>query len=289
MVHLNKKLLTFFLILFGVSACSHSPVTEQLTPEEAVRRRQGIGAELAQRLEGHLQVKSDSAVRDYLQKLTLQLKSGVPELQGATVSVQLFKSGSGTWQSYGLPGPRVYVSLEVLKLVKFENELAAEIALQLAHLQKKHLLYRLVGNPELEFSNLALNVPDGASAITSAVPKAEDTEHDLEALFWKRPKESINQIVFFGNEGIFAFSSAEQIVAFQTAVEILYHAGYDARGLIGLLDLYQTSGKHTPVDEELNQILKDAVRRKIATYVPLLNPIVKTSRFQEIHKRIAQL
>jgi hypothetical protein len=86
---------------------------------------------------------------------------------------------------------------------------------------------------------------------------------------------------------IWVFGSLENEHAIESAVDRIYKAGYDPRGLVSYFDRVPTKSKNQVESE--NEALKDKSRRTIAFYAPLLNPIVRTEDFYKMRKRLERL
>lgn len=86
---------------------------------------------------------------------------------------------------------------------------------------------------------------------------------------------------------IWVFSTLENERAIEGAVDRVYKAGYDPRGLVSYFDRVPSRSKNQL--ESDNEALKDKARRTIAFYAPLLNPIVRTEDFYKMRKRLERL
>ena len=86
---------------------------------------------------------------------------------------------------------------------------------------------------------------------------------------------------------IWAFGPLENERAIEGAVDRIYKAGYDPRGLVSYFDRVPTKSRNA-MDAE-HEGLKDKTRRTIAFYAPLLNPIVRTEDFYRMRKRLERL
>ncbi len=84
-------------------------------------------------------------------------------------------------------------------------------------------------------------------------------------------------------------SEAQEKRTFQVAVQILYEAGYDARGIISLLTLYLNHPDYSPYSMSLVSSLIDFSWHEVAVYAPLRNPITNSENFVQMRKRIEQL
>jgi predicted Zn-dependent protease len=260
-----KPIFILILILSFVG-CSGKPVTSEISPEEVIRRGQEFRQELARQFESHFKFNNNTEVLVYLRSLAQTISENVPELQKSSIGVWLIKEPDKKWYNYGLPEGRVYLSTNMVRRCNYENELTAAIALQFAHILTRHVIERLQKESprDEELSSL------GEVAVGGKIGLG--------------PK-----IQFLGPKGILTFSEGAEIQAVQSAVLILYHSGYDARGLISLFELYQNNPLHSPYEMGTIKKLIEKTRREIALYAPLRNPIVRSQSFLMIQKRMKQL
>lgn len=86
---------------------------------------------------------------------------------------------------------------------------------------------------------------------------------------------------------VWQFGELENQRAVEAAVDRIYKAGYDPRGLVNYFDRIPERVKGTPDPE--NEFLKSKARRTITFYAPLLNPIVRTEGFYKMRKRLERL
>ena len=152
-------------------------------------------------------------------------------------------------------------------MLEFENELAADLAIQLSYLKRKDVLNRL--NQDLDFT--------------------KGRHIDLTRMSPDEAQQWVDKVEFLGEDGLFTFSEDEEREALIGAVDILYRAGYDSRGILTLLDRFRENPTHSPYLENKIDRFKQCVRRKIALYTPLLNPIVQTQEFLIARNRMGKL
>lgn len=94
---------------------------------------------------------------------------------------------------------------------------------------------------------------------------------------------------FFGTDGIFSFDLEEMKASIRTAVDILYAAGFDNRGLCQLWSVLKNNPSHSPFPEKVLDELDEFTRATTSRYAPLRNPIVRTEEFKSVEKRILKL
>ncbi len=146
--------LGFFFLLFG---CSTSPVLPLLNHEEIVNRDRALGDEIAQNFKLQFKFKSDFEVLRYLKNLGQELVNSTQQLAEFPVGVWIFLRNQEKWFSYGLPGNRIYLPLDLLKSLDFENEIAAAMAIQFGHLLRRDLAEQISREEFIPNANIDVN------------------------------------------------------------------------------------------------------------------------------------
>ncbi len=256
---MNRLRILAFLALGGiVTACASSGEHSYVTVEEQVRRDQSTGLHLAEGLEAKLRLKNDIEVSVYLREIAQSLSSATPELRDSPVGVLTFHQTDKRWRNFGIPGNRIYLCIELMQRIRYENVLASMIAFELAHLMHRHVLKRL----------------DAVIGAPAEIPSQTRLAFPAQ---------------YIGPKGIFAFSSDDHLNSVETAVGVLYRAGYDPRGLVRLWTEYQGNPEHSPYDPDLLWKMIERTRQAIAQFAPLRNPVVRSASFLKIQKRIRSL
>lgn len=267
---------SIFVLLFTlvvVTGCASPPV-RQMTREEKIQKEIRIGAALSLQFEGEIKIVNDTKVSDYLTQVTRELAAQSPDLKDRLISVHIInlptkEARQIKWSSYSLPPLRLYLSYSYLKVVDYENELAAWIALELGNVLQRNLI-----------SHLA----------RSAKPVTDEASPEV------RPEAGVDyleklpdQVTFFGKNSVFSYDQEELVKALEHGMGLLYGAGYDPRGMVSLLTHYIENPNEAPVSSEDAGVLLESARRIIALHSPLRNPIVRSRRFLESSKRMKRL
>jgi predicted Zn-dependent protease len=271
-------LVVLLISLSSIVGCSTTSEKEVLTEEEVTRREANINSELVVRFESQIKFQEDKDVAVYLRKIAETLTQASPELVSSPVGVWLIQSRTKKWESYSLPGNRIYLSGAILKKFEYENEVAALLALQLGHLVHHQVLKKL--------DELLEPKKDIQSPID---PTHKFKKKELKVLSSPRGQEFVRMAQYFGPNGVFAYNEDEHLEAIQGAVEVLYTAGYDARGLISLFELFRKNLKYSPYDSDTLDKMIERARYEVAQFAPLRNPIVRTQSFTSIQKRFQRL
>jgi len=232
----------FFSGLFV--ACTYPELKKEETIQETVKKDEATGAKLAPQFEQNFHKKRDKKVEAYLTDLTKRLAHNVQDLGTNSFQVTLLDDRRLRWTNYNLPTSRVYLSVGLIRSINFENEIAAGIALELAHLRKRDVATQLSTAGKIDFSEA---------------------------------------------DSVFAYTEKTQLGAIENAVDLLYQAGFDPRGLVTLFQIYQKNPTHSPYSEAMLVRFLEKTRRTLAAYTPLRNPVVRSQNFLLIRKRIQTL
>ncbi len=233
--------ISVLLFIFG---CTTPRVTE-VNPGEKQRQDYAIGVALAQQFEGEFDLRNDPAISRYLEELATALLHSSPSLNENPPRIRIIKDRGRHWRNYAFPGNRLYLSRSLLRSIKFENELAASIALELAHLDKRDVVTR----------------------------------------YEKLPPNSN----LFEEGGLFDFPPEAQRAALESAMEMMYQAGFDPRGMVRLLGRYQENPDQSPYNEIMVKALMENSWQIIALHAPLRNPIIRSDRFLAVYQRMQKL
>lgn len=271
------KIFGFFFLLAAISAmgCVGTPPLKPPDPEVRAQHESKIGNALARQLEVQIKLKQEKDILSYLQNLGRLVADSKSELRIPTLAVALVKDQSSVWRNMSLPGNRIYLSIGLIRTLEFENELAAAIALELGHIYKAHLFERIFKRGSNE------NDRDAPMPTKSPKPPLDVEAYnsiDLNAEFR-----------FFGENGILTFTDEANREGIETAVELLYRAGFDPRGILTIWTRYQANLKHSPHDVPTLAKLVEQTRKSLALFAPLRNPIVRSQAFMMIQKRIQRL
>jgi hypothetical protein len=231
-------------LAFALPAC----VTPKKADDGVISdpRRDGeTGVQLSTLFESGSELREDRLVSAYLEEIANTLTHSVPSLRDQPVQVYILKDHGSRWMNYGFPGNRIYLSRAMLRNVRFENELAAAIAFELAHVAKRDLLTRYE----------SLRHPAGL------------------------PSRS----------GIFDFPVEIRLRALDSAMEMMYQAGFDPRGMALLLNDYKETPSISPFEPKVTDQLTENSWRIIALHAPLRNPIVRSDRFLAVYQRMKKL
>jgi len=244
-----------------LSGCSSLMFYQASEPKSEVVIHEKLGEELFSILKSKIALKQDPEILQYLHTLGESLAQGTDELQKIPIHIELLQDVNQKWQSYSLPGHKIFLSTGLLKRAQYENEIAAVLAIQFGHILNNNMVKRFW---ELENENRSSRGPYRKMA--------------------SYPLRSLEDVQEF-----FQFSEAHDVSAFRTGVDVLYRAGYDVRGLVSICDIFNKNQKYSPYSSDRISELLENVRHEIAMYPPLRNPIIKSHKFISVQKRIQRL
>lgn len=267
---MHRRGLEIFLITALIMVgCSAVPPREiEITKSRQLQLDNSFGVKLSQEVESYLSLRSDLNVDVYLRKVAVRLVRSHGTFSKSPVGVKLHYKRDGRWRNYGIPGIRIYLSLDLIKKAENENELAAIMSMQLAHVAHRHLLDQ-VGLSE----QMTRQVPLQASGLPN---------QSLPYLI-NRP------VIRWGPQDSFVYPMDEVVESIATAVELMYQAQYDPRGMLWLWQTYKDHSERSPYSPEQIEAFAQATYKNIVQYSPLRNPIIRTEEFTKIRERIAQL
>lgn len=133
-----RKISLLLLLILGCA--TPQPIDTHVTQERLPDR--AVGRILAQKFEAQVKLYPDPTLSTYLEDLATSLVQFSSVLRENKVSAQVVEDVSHRWTSYAFPGNQIYLSRSLLRSIRFENELAAVIALEFAHLENRDLMVR---------------------------------------------------------------------------------------------------------------------------------------------------
>ena len=248
----------FFLLFFCLSlGCSSKQPKKVFSLKEKMRFEQKVGINLAKVFEKKLEFVQDQFILSYLTTLGEKLYQAIVNQENISISTKLMKNNHEHYFNSSLPGNRIYISLKLLGQLKYENQLAASMAIEVARILKKSAIKKIYQSDSEFYS----------------VEKIIDFDEIIKNL----------------KDGSFQYTDLENAEIIQFSIKILYLAGFDPRGLLYYFKVLQTLGKHSPYSEEQLQEFIEVARREIVKFPPLLNPTVGSEYFNQVMKRVKKL
>jgi hypothetical protein len=233
-------------------SCSSPPPAAPVSVKERLRRDSVVVSQVIEKFELQLKFKNSKNEIYFLQQIAESIAQATPELADTPIKVRIIEDSSRRWRSYGIVGNRLYISRGALKKLQYENQVAAIMAIEFAHILNRHLI-----------SHLEAKAP---SELT--------------------PLKGTSKIDFFGENGVFVLTEEEFLKSLKSANDILYRAGYEVRGLISIFEIFKSFKDHSPISPSLNIKLLEAVRENNASLPPLKNPTINSEQFLKFKSKI---
>jgi predicted Zn-dependent protease len=249
----------FILMIVAQSACISAP-PKKVTALEQAQEENTVGGALAKPFEAKIRYKTDPVVNRYLSLLAEMISSASGDVRLNGVGIAIIQDINGQWRNYSLPGRKIYISVGMLKQLKYDNEVAALIALEFGNIVQRHALNHL----KKQFPNQV----SGTGTPSNIQPA---------------------QVDYFGENGLFSFDVEEFKLSVSAAIDLLYRSGFDNRGLLHVWSVLEENPEHSPFPEKVLEELSGYTRDILSKYAPLRNPVVSTQSFSIIRKRIQNL
>jgi predicted Zn-dependent protease len=225
-----------------------TPEVRPPSPIEVARKDNALGQKLLERWEFPLRLHRDLDLEVYLRTTAAKLQQASPMIREFPLAVSIVHEEASLEKNYAFPGIQLYLSQAQLKRIEFENELAALIAVELARVEQRQFLRKMERDS-----------PEDPSLIRRAD--------------WR---------------DLFDFEEAEDLEATAGAVQLLYRAGYDVRGVATFWEKLIPIAESTGHSRTRIELLREHAYKNIALLPPLRNPIVRTEAFDRFRKRVQQ-
>ena len=247
-----KPVLISILITMMVS-CASPPKPKTLTPQEQIEVDTVRARDLTGEFMDRVVFRSWSRAELYFLRIAESLSKEVQEfpLQSLRIRVHVAQAPAGEG-SYAFPGSLISLPDTWVRRVDYENELAAVIAYQMAHLVRR---------------SLAIHVEEQALHAVPIPP------------------------VLFGSGSVFEFHREERASAIRLAVKMLYRAGYDTRGMASIFQrtpgLFGNPDSAS-VKKEVDFNIKEA-QRAASELLPAIKPVVRSPEFIRFKRELERV
>lgn len=207
------------LLAFSLASCGIDPSKVTFLSSEDERR---LGARYHPLVIQRYGLYSDSGLVSYIHSVAKRIVAVTSEPQR---SLNIFVLDSKSATAFALPGNYLYITRGLLALLNSEDELAALLAHEIAHLEERH------GAKRYSYAKLT----EWAGALVSRVDLTADN----------RLLESFAQVVG-GNYGQDQESEADRL-----AVTYLSKSGYRSAAIIDLLDRLKANSEYQQRNQQL--------------------------------------
>lgn len=225
---MKSLIIYIFCFVLGITLLAECAAEYNLATKEeehlifSTAKEVRVGRSLAQKIEKRFKLSKDAGLRERVEQIGQRLVS-VCERKDITYSFSVLEGEQVN--AFALPGGYVYVHKGLLEKISSDDEIAAVLAHEIAHIVARHSMKRLQ-------ASLGYNL---ISILALAATK------DLR--FKRGADLAFNQIML-------GYSREDELLADRLAVKYVQRAGYDPQAVISFL-------------EKLKQIQKEAPRRPL--------------------------
>jgi septum formation protein len=236
------------LAMFTASGCGgittnfNTATDSQETSVYSTDREQQMGAAVAQELEKEFKVVDDAALDQRVERITDRLVAVCDrkELVYITKVVEEkdLKGGESMVNAVSLPGGYIYVFKGLLEYIKSDEQLAAVISHEIAHITARHSIKRL----QASYGSLALII----AAMQANSQLAGGVAATLQTMF-------------------LAYSQEDEIQADNLGIKYMKAAGYDPQGMVAMLESLQVYDRKQPIRQKMYGRTHPYVHQRIAS------------------------
>jgi predicted Zn-dependent protease len=237
----------------GFLACSTPPAPKTLTLNEQIEvdtvRARELTGEFMDRVEFRQWGRAEAFFIRIAESLSKEVQAF--PLQKLRIRIHSAQPPAGE-ASYAFPGALISLPDSWVRGVEYENELAAVIAYQMAHLVLR---------------SLAIHVEEQALRPVPVPP------------------------ILFGPGSVFEFHREERASAIRLGVKMLYRAGYDTRGMASIFqrtpNLFGNPDSGSS-KKEVDFNIKEA-QRSSSELLPAIKPVVRSPEFIRFKKELERV
>jgi predicted Zn-dependent protease len=231
-----------------------------------------LGRQLAQEVQRQTKVVDDPLIAEYVNRMGQNLVRNSDAKVPFTFQVIEGESPN----AFAFPGGYVFVFTGLIKIADEEDELAAAMAHEIAHVAARHMTREATKSQLATLATLPIAVLLGGGFGGYAIHQAAN---------------------FVMPVAFLRFSRQDEVEADYLGVQYLYSAGYDPNGAVSIFEKIESLGRKRPtaVSRILSTHPMDAARiqkteREIAQILPARpDYIVTTSDYDAIRQRVIAL
>lgn len=222
-----KTILRTLLIAFlALPLCSCSVTYNLATQQEELtfitpEKEERIGRNLSSQVEEKFPLEPDILVQNRVKEIGKKL-AGVCDYRSISYHFAVLTSEEDMVNAFALPGGYVYVFKDLIDKVESDDELAAVIAHEIAHVTARHSVKRMQASLGDTFLRLAL--------------AASDIDNATRA----RANEALNQLML-------SYSREDEIQADRLGIKYSGLAGYNPEGAVRFLERLMEIQRKAPI------------------------------------------
>jgi beta-barrel assembly-enhancing protease len=238
----------------------------------SIEREIALGKQLAEEVQRQAKVVGDPLISEYVNRLGQNLARN----SDAKVPFTFQVIEGDSPNAFALPGGYVFVYTGLLKLADEEDELAAALAHEIAHVAARHMTKQATKSEIVSLASIPAGVILGGGI--GAIAARQGASLGIPAVFLHFTRKDESEADYLG-------------------LQYLYAAGYDPNGAISVLEKFESLQKRAP--GKLAQVFSthpmDAERiekaeKEIERILPARDEyVVNTSEYRAIRERLINL
>ncbi len=238
----------------------------------SIEREMALGKQLAQEVQRQAKVVDDPLSSEYVNRVGQNLVRSSDAKMPFTF--QLIEGDSPN--AFALPGGYVFVYTGLLKLADEEDELAAVLAHEIAHVAARHMTKQATKSAVVNLASIPLGVILGGGL--AGIAARQGANIGIPAVFLRFSRQDESEADYFG-------------------LQYMYAAGYDPNGAISIFEKIESLQKTKsgtlarifsthPMDAERIQ----KAEKEISRILPAKDEyVVNTSEYRSIRERLINL
>jgi predicted Zn-dependent protease len=238
----------------------------------SIEREMALGKQLAEEVTRQAKLQDDPLISEYVNRVCQNLARSSDAM--VPITCQVIEGEAPN--AFALPGGFIFVYTGLLKLADEEDEMAAAIAHEIAHIAARHMTKQATKSALINVASIPISILLGGTLSGYAIRQGAGMAIPAAMLKFDRKDES--EADYLG-------------------VQYMYAAGYDPTGAISIFEKMQSIQKKQPgfFDKILSTHPMDADRiKKTEKEIDKILPekpeyIVSTSEYRDIRARLLKL
>jgi predicted Zn-dependent protease len=238
----------------------------------SIEREMALGKQLAEEVTRQAKLQDDPLISEYINRVCQNLARS----SDARVPITCQVIEGEAPNAFALPGGFIFVYTGLIKIADEEDELAAAIAHEIAHVAARHMTKQATKSAMVNVASIPISILLGGGLGGYAV--RQGASMGIPAAFLH-------------------FTRADETEADYLGVQYMYAAGYDPTGAVSIFEKIQSLQRKQPglLDKILSTHPMDADRiKKTEKEIDRILPekpeyVVSTSEYTDIRSRLLKL
>jgi predicted Zn-dependent protease len=236
----------------------------------SIEREMALGKQLAQEVQRQAKVVEDPLVSEYINRIGQNLVRNSDAI--VPFSFQLIEGDSPN--AFALPGGYVFVYTGLLKLADEEDELAAALAHEIAHVAARHMTKQATKSEIVNLASIPASVILGGGI--GGIATRQGANLGIPAVFLHFTRKDESEADYLG-------------------LQYMYAAGYDPNGAISIFEKMESLQKSQPgalarIFTSTHPMDSDRIQKaekEIGAILPARDEyVINTSEYRAIRERV---